>query len=91
VIRRDRSGETLVEVTAKTGVSKRTVERRLMAAGILLRPAGWTRGKRRAVEEFLRRPEARGITQQQVAVACGVTQSYISRVAKRMGAAHYGT
>jgi hypothetical protein len=41
--------------------------------------------KRRAVEEFLKCPEARGMTQQEIADACGVKQGFVSRVAKRSG------
>jgi hypothetical protein len=46
-----RAGRTLVEIEAETGVGRATVERRLKAAGVVLRPAGWRpRRLRRDVE-----------------------------------------
>jgi hypothetical protein len=39
--------------------------------------------KRRAVEAFLKRPGSREMTQQELADACDVDQSYVSRLKKR--------
>jgi hypothetical protein len=52
-------------------------------------PSQWG-AKRRAVEEFLRRPDSERMTQQQIAQVCHVAQSYVSAIAKRLRAADHG-
>jgi hypothetical protein len=57
LVRFYRSGRSLVEIEAATGVGRGTVERRLKAAGIVLRPAGWPRPSGRAVDPHEERLE----------------------------------
>jgi hypothetical protein len=52
-------------------------------------PSRWG-AKRRVVEEFLKRPEAQEMTQQEVADICDVAQSYVATIAKRLRAADHG-
>jgi hypothetical protein len=46
--------------------------------------------KGRLIEEFLRRPGTEGMTQREIADACGVAQSHVSRTARRLRAADHG-
>jgi hypothetical protein len=46
--------------------------------------------KRRTIEAFFGRPEAKGMTQQEIADACNVNQSYVSAIVRRLRAADHG-
>jgi DNA-binding CsgD family transcriptional regulator len=92
IVERYRAGESTYAIGRALGVSNWTVRQRLIEAGIARRPAGThPRGiKRRAIEEFLGRAEATGMSQREIANACDVDQSYVSTVARRLRAADHG-
>ena len=87
IVGRYRAGESTRAIGRSLGVSDWTVRKRLIEAGVARRPAGTHRRgvKRRAIEEFLGRPEAEGMTQQEIAEACGAGQSQVPRTARRAG------
>jgi DNA invertase Pin-like site-specific DNA recombinase len=87
MIRRYRTGETLVEIGAATGVSRATVERRLKAAGVVLRPAGWRPGRRRRVveDEDLVARYAAGESLNAIAAATGLYPTAVYYRLRRAG------
>jgi DNA-binding CsgD family transcriptional regulator len=105
ILERYRAGESAEAIGRSLGIAGQTVRRRLAEAGIERRRTRRGRAprprepravtirvgvKRRAVEEFLRRPEAGEMTQQEIADVCNVDQSYVSAIAKRLRATDHG-
>jgi hypothetical protein len=103
--RRYRAGESAEHIGLSLGVSSQTVRNRLAEMGVERRRTRQGRAnrpterkaatsrvapKRRAIEDLLRRPEAEGMTQVEIADACKVHQAYVSKIAKRLREADHG-
>lgn len=83
------AGWSLRDISDATGLARSTIRKRLLAVGVILRPRGGAKGRRRLTEEELQLTaylyERMGLTRKEVASALGISESAVRERLQSLG------
>lgn len=78
IVERYRAGASLPQLAAEEGVAYTTVRKKLIAAGVEMRPVG---GRRKYDHEAVRALRAKGLTYGQIQIKLGIHRGWAHQIA----------